>query len=93
MGSKAFSYTDDTTIIVTSSNPENFKTQIDKIFLDVNNWFKINQLVLHLNKTHYLEFKTRNGKDYNLKLNYQGKYVKSSINTKFLSLILNVYKF
>jgi len=36
-----------TSIIVTSSNLENFETQIDKIFGDINNWFKINQLVLN----------------------------------------------
>jgi hypothetical protein len=88
MGSKIFLYADDTGIIVTSPNLENFKTQIDNIFLDINNWFKINQLVLHLNKRHYLQFK-KNSKDYDLKLNYQGNYVKSSINTKFLGLIVD----
>jgi hypothetical protein len=54
MGSKIFLYADDTSIIVTSPNLGNFKTQIDKIFLDINNWFKTNQLVLNLSKTRYL---------------------------------------
>ena len=40
-------YADDTSIIVTSPNLVNFETQIDKIFGDINNWFKINQLVLN----------------------------------------------
>jgi hypothetical protein len=66
----------------------NFKTQIDKIFLDINNWFKINQLVLNLSKTHYLQFRAKSRKDYDLKLNYQGNYVKNSTNTKFLGLII-----
>jgi len=82
-------YADDTSIIVTSSNLENFETQIDKIFGDINNWFKINQLVLNYNKTHYLKFNTKNSRNYDLKLNYQGNYIKSSTNTKFLGLFID----
>jgi len=82
-------YTDNTTITVTTPNLENFETQIDKIFGDINNWLKINQLVLNYNKTHYLQFNTKNSRDYDLKLNYWGNYVKSSTNTKFLGLIMD----
>jgi len=32
---------DDISIIVTSPNLENFETKIDKIFGDINNWFKV----------------------------------------------------
>jgi len=31
----------------------------------------------------------KNSKDYDLKLNYQGNYIKSSTNTKFLGLIID----
>jgi len=79
---------DDTSIIVTSPNLENFE-QIDKIFGDINNWLKINQLVLTYNKMHYLQFNMKNCRDYDFKLNYQGNYVKSSSNTKFLDLIFD----
>ena len=89
IGTKILLYTDDTSIIVTSSNMENFETQIDKIFGDINNWFKINQLVLNYNKTHYLQFNMKNSRDYDLKLNYQGNYVRSSTNIKFLGLIID----
>jgi hypothetical protein len=64
-------------------------TQIDKIFCDISNWFKTNQLVLHFNKTHYIQFKTKNSKDCDLELNCQGNYVKRSIDTKFLGLIID----
>ena len=66
-----------------------FKTKINKIFGDINNWFKVNQLILNYNKTHYLEFNTKNCWDYDLKLNYQGNYVTSSSNTKFWGLIID----
>ena len=86
---KILLYVDDTSIIVTSPNLENFETKIDKIFGDINNWFKVNQLILNYNKTHYLQFNTKNSWDYNLKLNYQGNYVTNSSNTKFLGLIID----
>ena len=41
----------DTSIIVNSPNLENFKIKIDKIFGDINKWFKVNQLILNYNKT------------------------------------------
>ena len=43
IGIKILLYAEDTSIVVTSSNLENFETQIDKIFGDIDNWFKINQ--------------------------------------------------
>jgi hypothetical protein len=48
IGTKILLYADDTSIIVTSPNMENFGTQIDKIFGDINNWFKINQFSIKL---------------------------------------------
>jgi len=89
IGTKILLYADDTSVIVTSPNLENFKTKIDKIFGDINNWFKVNQLILNYNKTHYIQLNTKNSWDYDLKLNYQANYVKSSSNTKFLCLIID----
>jgi len=47
IGTKILLYVDNTSIIVTSPNLENFETKIDKIFGDFNNWFKVNQLILN----------------------------------------------
>ena len=60
-----------------------------KVFEDVNNLFKTNQLVLDLNKTHYLQFNTKNNRDYDLKLNYQGTNIASSSTTKFSGLTID----
>jgi len=89
IGTKILLYADETSIIVTSPNLENFETKIDKIFWGINNWFKVNQLVLNYNKTHYLQFNMKNIWDYDVKLNYQGNYVTSSSNRKFLRLIID----
>jgi len=88
-GTKILLYADDTSIIITSSNLENFETKIDNIFGDINNWFKVNQLTLHYNKINYLQFNTKNSWDCELKPNYQGNCIKSSSNTKFLGLTID----
>jgi len=51
-GTKILLYADDTSIIVTSPNLENYEKQMNKIFRDINYWFKLNQLVLNNNKEH-----------------------------------------
>ena len=71
IATKILLYVDNTSMIVTSPNLENFETKIDKIFGCINNWFKVNQLILNYNKTHYLQFNMKNSWDYDLKLNYQ----------------------
>jgi hypothetical protein len=88
-GTKILLYADDTSITVTCPNLENYEKQINKIVWDINYWFKLNQLVLNYNKTHYLQFNTKNNREYVLKLNYLGNYVKSSPHTKFLSFIID----
>ena len=70
-GTKILLYADNTSIIVTSSNLENFETKINKIFGDFNNWFKVNQLTINYNKTNYLQFNTKNSRDCELKPNYR----------------------
>ena len=82
IGTKILLYAAYTSIIVTSPNLENFETKIDKIFGDINNWFKVNQLILNYNKTHYLQFNTKNRCDYDLKRNHQGNYIKKLIKYK-----------
>jgi len=89
IGTKILLYVDDTSIIVTSPNLENLETKIYKIFGDISNWFKVNQLILNYNKTHYLQFNMKNSWDYDLKLNYQSNYIKSSSDTKLLGLIID----
>jgi len=54
-------------LVVTSPNLENYEKQINKICKDTNYWFKLNQLVLNYNKTPYLQFNTKNRREYVLK--------------------------
>lgn len=86
---KILLYADDTSIIVTSPNVDMLQEQSNKIFQDVNNWFKINQLSLNYKKKQYLQFKTQNSKDYQIRLNFMDNFVNKSSQTKFLGLIID----
>jgi len=53
-------FADDTSIIITDTNRRDFNVNANQTFQDINTWFKVNLLTLNLNKTQYLEFRTKN---------------------------------
>jgi hypothetical protein len=54
-------YADDTSIIITDTNVQNFKINLNRTFREINTWFKANLLTLNFQKTQYIEFRTKNG--------------------------------
>ena len=53
-------FADDTSIIVKSSNSKDFQTNMVTAFNCVNKWFKVNLLSINVEKTHHIQFKTKN---------------------------------
>jgi hypothetical protein len=53
-------FADDTTLIVKSHNSKDFQTNMVTAFNTVNKWFKVNTLSINVDKTHYIQFKTKN---------------------------------
>ena len=53
-------FTDDTSIIVKSPNSKDFQTNMVTAFNHVNKRFKLNLLSINVDKTHYIQFKTKN---------------------------------
>ena len=53
-------FVDDTSIIITHTNPKEFKNNINMIFIETINWFQSNFLTLNCDKTHFLQFLTKN---------------------------------
>jgi hypothetical protein len=52
-------YADDTSIIVTDPNIVTIRTQVNSLLKDINSWFQNNLMLLNLEKTQYLEFRTK----------------------------------
>jgi spermidine/putrescine-binding protein len=53
-------FASDTTIAVKSPNSKDFQTNKVTAFNAVNKCFKVNLLSINVNKTHYIQFKTKN---------------------------------
>ena len=57
-----------------------------KTFQDINTWFKVNLLTLNLNKTQYLEFRTKNYHNVNTQIKYDQECITSASEIKCLGL-------
>jgi hypothetical protein len=54
------------------------------VFTPMIEWFTANKLVLNLDKTNIMKFVTNNSPHCALRIDYRGKYIEDTINTKFL---------
>ena len=82
-------FADNTSIVISNTNPEEFKNNINLIMTEINKWFQSNMITLNLNKTHFIQFWTREQYD-----NKTQTIVSTSINTninsiKFLGLTVD----
>jgi hypothetical protein len=82
-------FADDTSLIITDTNTQKFNTTINQLFYNVSNWFNSNLLTLNYNKTHYVEYRTKNYYQIQTKVRYEGNITPTHTATKFLGLIIN----
>jgi hypothetical protein len=52
-------FADDTSIIISYTNPEEFKNNNNSVMTETINWFQSNLLTLNCNKTCFLQFLTK----------------------------------
>jgi len=69
-------------ILVISKFKEDINSKID----DINGWFKSSPLSLNFDKTYFVQFRTKNRYETNLKITCDNKLIKEIKNTKFLGL-------
>jgi len=82
-------FADDTSILVSHSNPLVFHKTINDVFQILNAWFKHNLLSLNLAKTHCIKFLSRNSNYSELNIDYDNKSVSEITCTRFLGLTVN----
>jgi len=82
-------FADDTSILITDSNNIDFNINIHQSLTSLITWFNSNLLTFNLNKTHYIEFKTKNYYQVQTKVQYEHKDISNSTETKFLGLIID----
>jgi hypothetical protein len=66
-------YADDTSLIITNPDIHRFEKDINTTIIQLNRWFNSNLLLLHLEKTYFLQFLTKNTKATDLHISYENK--------------------
>jgi hypothetical protein len=82
-------FADDTSILFTHHNFEDFHRNSEIVLGNVNTWFKNNYLSLNTEKTHYIHFKTKNSQPNNINLHLENNRIFNTQSTKFLGLIVD----
>jgi hypothetical protein len=82
-------FADDTSILVKSPNIKDFQTNMVTAFNCVNKWFKVNLLSINVNKTHYIQFKTKNKPKTNIHITCNDSLITSRSYIKFLGICTN----
>jgi len=82
-------FADDICIIMSNTNPEEFKNNINSLMTEITNWFQSNLLTLNCNKTHFMQFLTKKQNERKIQIIVPNS-IKTNINsTKFLGLIID----
>jgi hypothetical protein len=82
-------FVDEKSIIISNTNPEEFKNNIDSVMTEITNWFQSNLLTLNCNKTHFMQFLTKKQNERKIQI-IAPNSIKTNINsTKFLVLIID----
>jgi hypothetical protein len=80
---------DDTSIVITDTNRDDFNLHATMLFNDINTWFKSNLPNLNFSKTHYLEFRCMKHYKINMQIHHNHNYVSSATQSKFLGQIID----
>ena len=82
-------FADDTSIIIANTNIQEFKHNIKKAIQEINNWFLSNSLTINYNKTHFLQFFTKQQKEIPLQIMTTNSILTNINSTKFLGLTID----
>jgi len=82
-------FADDTTIIISNTNPEEFKNNINSVMTKITNLFQHNLLTVNCNKTHFMQFLTKKWNERKIQITAPNSINTNINSTIFLGLIIN----
>ena len=82
-------FADNTSLLLTGSNKLDFSININQSLRNIISWFNRSLLTLNLNKTHYVEFRTKNYYQVKTTVKYGHNDISNSTETKFLVLVID----
>jgi hypothetical protein len=81
-------FASDTSILIKGSDLKYFRSNMFNTFNCVNKWFKINLLSININKTHCIQFKTKNKPTTDVNIVCNNQPVTTLSNIKFLGIYI-----
>ena len=85
-------FADDNCVIISSRNFKDFCSVSNLVLSYIIKWFPAKNLVLNLDKTNIMKFITKNSSHSALHTGYEKKYIKETMNTKFLGLKIDNHR-
>jgi hypothetical protein len=82
-------FADDTSIIISNGDLQQFKYNAGKVLHELNTWFRSNFLTLSHNKSHFLLFLTKKQNKFNIQITSSNLLLTNLNSTKFLGLTLD----
>jgi hypothetical protein len=82
-------FADDTSLIISSPDPINFRNDANKILQHIQKWFNTNLISLNWEKTYFMHFLTKNNSFNDFDIMYKDKKVTTVDSIKFLGLTLD----
>jgi hypothetical protein len=82
-------FTDDTSMIISKSDSNEFTNTINRNIIKINDWFKSNSLSLNTDKTYFLQFHMKTNQKYDFKTSYENRQITKAQNIKFLVIIID----
>ena len=76
-------------VLITGFNKLDFNNNINQSLHKIISWFNSNLLTLNFDKTHYVEFRTKNYYQVETIVRYEQRDISSSTETKFLGLVID----
>ena len=68
-------FADDTSMIITKSDPMEFTNTINRNTIKINKWFKSYSLSLNTDKTHFLHFHMKITQNHDFQISYENKQI------------------
>jgi hypothetical protein len=82
-------FADDTSIIISHTNPQEIKNNINMVLIETINWFQSNFLTMNCDKTHFLRFLTKKHNEIGMQIISSNTIITNTISTRFLGLIID----
>jgi hypothetical protein len=82
-------FADDISLLITGFNEIDLNNNINQNLHNIISWFNSNLLTLNFDKTHYVEFRTKDNYQVETRVKYEHKAINNSSDTKFLGLIID----